>query len=145
MIVGSKCYIANVGDSRAVFSTRQGSKSSIQAVSRDHKPCDEGEKARIIEAGGQIYQTATTITSGAKARGDQEAFKEMIVGPQRVLPGRLSVCRTFGDIEAKAAALGGNPNVVIAVPEIKVVDLGPQAEFLVMGSKNFSLSNLFTR
>ena len=110
-------------------------------MSRDHKPCDEDEKARIIAAGGQIYQTATPITSGAKARGDQEAFKEMIVGPQRVLPGRLSVCRTFGDIEAKAAALGGNPSVVIAVPEIQVVDLDTTSEFLIMGSK---ITFLFT-
>jgi serine/threonine protein phosphatase PrpC len=28
----------------------------IYALSRDHKPCDELEKRRIIEAGGQIYQ-----------------------------------------------------------------------------------------
>jgi len=42
----------------------------------------------------------------------------MAVGPMRVLPGRLSVSRTFGDIEAKLQQFGGNPNVVIATPEI---------------------------
>jgi len=26
---------------------------------------------------------------------------EIIIGPVRVFPGRLSVCRTFGDYEAK--------------------------------------------
>lgn len=42
-----------------------------------------------------------------------------MTGPYRVLPGRLSVCRTFGDIEAKLPKYGGNPKVVISTPEIK--------------------------
>ena len=54
LIVGNKCYIANVGDSRAILSTQEGSK--IFALSRDHKPSDPLEKERIIKAGGQIYQ-----------------------------------------------------------------------------------------
>jgi protein phosphatase 2C family protein 2/3 len=41
------------------------------------------------------------------------------VGPLRVLPGRLSVSRTFGDIEAKLEQFGGNPKVVVAEPEIR--------------------------
>lgn len=47
--------------------------------------------------------------------GDQE----FIVGPIRVLPGRLSVCRTFGDPDAKLEYRGGNPNVVKALPDIR--------------------------
>lgn len=42
-----------------------------------------------------------------------------LMGPHWVLPGRLSVSWTFGDIEAKYQQYGGNPNVVIAVPDIK--------------------------
>ena len=42
----------------------------------------------------------------------------MIIGPFRVAPGRLSVSRTFGDIEAKLPEMGGLPNVVICDPEI---------------------------
>lgn len=42
-----------------------------------------------------------------------------MLGPLRILPGRLSVSRTFGDIEAKLEKLGGKPNVIIAEPEIK--------------------------
>jgi len=49
--------------------------------------------------------------------GKQEL--QTFLGPHRVFPGRLSVSRTFGDIEAKLPSLGGNPNVVIAEPEIK--------------------------
>ena len=40
-----------------------------------------------------------------------------LIGPYRVFPGRLSVCRTFGDLEAKQPQLGGNQNVVICDSE----------------------------
>ena len=40
------------------------------------------------------------------------------LGPIRVLPGRLSVSRTFGDAHAKIEHFGGNNKVVIAQPEI---------------------------
>lgn len=40
------------------------------------------------------------------------------MGPHRVFPGRLSVSRTFGDIEAKLKKYEGNPKVVIAEPDI---------------------------
>lgn len=42
-----------------------------------------------------------------------------LIGPERVLPGRLAVSRTFGDMEAKDPDYKGNPRVVIAEPEIK--------------------------
>lgn len=55
------------------------------------------------------------------------------MGPLRVLPGRLSVCRTFGDAEAKLPHTGGNPNVVIAIPEIKAFKIKREHDFIVMG------------
>jgi hypothetical protein len=42
----------------------------------------------------------------------------MLYGPYRVLPGRLSVSRTFGDIEAKLEKYGGKEGVITAKPEI---------------------------
>jgi serine/threonine protein phosphatase PrpC len=54
LIVGDMCYTANVGDSRAIISTNAG--KSVYALSRDHKPEDAGEQARVTEAGGRIYQ-----------------------------------------------------------------------------------------
>ena len=59
---------------------------------------------------------------------------EFIVGPIRVLPGRLSVCRTFGDPEAKLEYRGGNPNVVKAEPEIKTFQISKQHDFIVLAS-----------
>ena len=43
---------------------------------------------------------------------------KILIGPYRVLPGRLSVSRTIGDAEAKLVKFGGNPNVIICEPEI---------------------------
>ena len=50
LIIGDTCFLANVGDSRALLSGHGGQK--IYPLSRDHKPCDELERKRIIEGGG---------------------------------------------------------------------------------------------
>lgn len=54
MFVGENCYIANVGDSRAILAS--DSCTSVCALTKDHKPDEENETKRIREAGGQIYQ-----------------------------------------------------------------------------------------
>ena len=54
LIVEDMCYVANVGASRALLSGENGKR--IFPLSRDHKPNDDQERKRIIEAGGQIYQ-----------------------------------------------------------------------------------------
>lgn len=56
-----------------------------------------------------------------------------MLGPYRVLPGRLSVTRTFGDIEAKFVRYGGNPRVVVAVPEIKSFKIDHKHDFIILG------------
>lgn len=98
-----------------------------QALSIDHKPCLESEKQRIYQAGGQIYQTATVASSG-----EQNMPPEIIIGPIRVFPGRLSVSRTFGDTEAKVTAKGGNPNVVVASPEIQSFKLDKLHDYMIL-------------
>ncbi len=55
LIVNDICYVANVGDSRAVMSANGG--RSCLELSKDHKPNEEGEAYRIIHNGGKIYQT----------------------------------------------------------------------------------------
>ena len=71
VIVEEMCYVANVGDSRAVLSGDEGSR--VFPLSRDHKPTDEHEERRVIEAGGRIYSrqmpasTRNQGLSGAQA------------------------------------------------------------------------------
>lgn len=49
----------------------------------DHKPSEISEKNRILAAGGKVYQSNTI--NPANMRGPP------VLGPMRVLPGRLSV------------------------------------------------------
>lgn len=56
-----------------------------------------------------------------------------ILGPHRVFPGRLSVSRTFGDIEAKSTAHGGNPKVVVCDPDILAFEVTSDLDFIVLG------------
>lgn len=92
-------YVANVGDSRAIMSSKKG--EIINELSIDHKACCEYEQKRIFDAGGKIYQTRLQHSNPAIKivyEGEEHAF---VLGPLRAFPGRLSVTRTFGDIEAK--------------------------------------------
>ena len=52
-IIDDMCYIANVGDSRAVLSSNHG--QLIEALSKDHKPHEREEYERITWAGGKVY------------------------------------------------------------------------------------------
>lgn len=125
LIVDKRCYVANLGDSRAIMSGSYGEK--VYILSRDHKPNDEKEYKRIIEAGGQIYQTEANIVS--------KNGNENILGPLRVKPGKLSVTRTIGDMEAKLSKFGGNSNVVIGIPDIKYFEIHEHYDFILLGCK----------
>ena len=50
-----------------------------------------------------------------------------------MLPGRLSVSRTFGDIEAKLTKYGGNPNVIVAEPDVKSFKVKDEYDYVVLG------------
>lgn len=53
LIINDICYVANVGDSRAIMSADNG--ETIYGLSIDHKPTEEVEMKRITENGGKIY------------------------------------------------------------------------------------------
>ena len=121
LIQNNKCIIANVGDSRLVIFKN----NSIFFYTEDHKPDSIIEKERIIKAGGNVYQTSSLFPLYQNGK--------QIEVPWRVFPGRLSVSRTFGDIEAKSEKFGGNKNVVVALPDIYEFELGVDFNLIVLG------------
>jgi serine/threonine protein phosphatase PrpC len=50
-----------------------------------------------------------------------------------VFPGRLSVSRTIGDIEAKDPRYGGNPRCVVPTPDIKVFKINSSHDYIFLG------------
>ena len=128
LIIDDMCYCANTGDSRAIMSADGGEKLFL--LSTDHKPTEELEMKRIIEQGGRIYQNSQVIQTNPSLG---EGGKQMVYGPHRVFPGRLSVSRTIGDIEAKIEKYEGNPNVVIADPDVTAFEIKDNHDFIVIG------------
>lgn len=124
LIVDEKVYVANVGDSRAIMSADGGRR--CLNLSCDSKPNEERESLRILAHGGKIYQTQTVVP---KIDG---SGNECILGPHRVFPGRLSVSRSFGDIEAKLPKYGGNMQVIVATPEIRVFDVDDSMDYIIL-------------
>ena len=121
MIKGKKCIIANIGDSRLVIFRNK----NIYFTTTDHKPDSVIEKARIELSGGKLYKVKALLPvyqNGVK-----------IKTPWRILPGRLSVSRTFGDILAKDEKFGGNKTAIIALPDINEMELNNEYNFIVMG------------
>lgn len=122
--------------------------SQVKVLSRDHKPSDPNEYERIHKAGGYVYQTQTVMKNGLPTTQTQQVRQETVpppddsdeeenpfVGPYRVFPGRLSVCRTFGDCEAKVAHLGGINGVVTCEPEVTHEVGGVhQLDYVLIGS-----------
>ena len=47
--------------------------------------------------------------------------------------------RTFGDAEAKLKLYGGNPNVIIAEPDIKSFEITSEDDFIILGCKAYSI------
>ena len=124
LIVNNKIYIANVGDSRCIMSIHNG--KNLREITIDHKPNEINEKDRIIRNGGKVYQSQTPLNNNN--------LNQILIGPFRVFPGRLSVSRTIGDIEAKNVKFGGNPNVIISTPDIYVFDVvDDDVDFLILG------------
>lgn len=105
MIFGRSLLVANAGDCRAVLSQR----GKACEMSEDHRPCRPTEKERIESLGGSVNDG--------------------------YLNGLLSVSRALGDwhLEGmKEMSGGGGP--LSAEPELKLVTLSKEDEFLIIGS-----------
>jgi protein phosphatase 2C family protein 2/3 len=127
LIIKDTCYVANVGDSRAVLSCEKGLK--LHELSQDHKPNLPSERERIEKVGGKVYHNEIPSTPSLYA-GGQDAASVIY----RVHPGRLAISRAFGDADAKLESLGGIPGVVIAEPDVKSFKLSRKYDFILMAS-----------
>lgn len=103
LVTHDKIYCANAGDSRTVL----GVKGRAKPLSFDHKPQNEGEKARIVAAGGFVDFGRVN--------------------------GNLALSRAIGDFEFKKKAdLPPEQQIVTAFPDVVSHDITPDDEFLVL-------------
>ncbi|KAK7511251.1 protein phosphatase 2C protein 1 [Phyllosticta citriasiana] len=103
VISSDKIYVANSGDSRSVL----GIKGRAKPLSFDHKPQNEGEKARITAAGGFVDFGRVN--------------------------GNLALSRAIGDFEFKKSAdLPPEQQIVTAFPDVSVHEITDDDEFLVI-------------
>ena len=89
LIINDILYAINLGDSRALYS-RDGGKEYFQ-ITRDHKPNDEKEKARIEKAGGKVYYANKTVVNGKEVILKEEQFGKGFTFPYRLDPSGLAV------------------------------------------------------
>ncbi|KAK8180562.1 phosphatase 2C-domain-containing protein [Phyllosticta capitalensis] len=103
VISHDKIYVANSGDSRSVL----GIKGRAKPLSFDHKPQNEGEKARITAAGGFVDFGRVN--------------------------GNLALSRAIGDFEFKKSAdLPPEQQIVTAFPDVSIHEITDDDEFLVI-------------
>lgn len=88
LILDDWCYISHLGDSRALYSFDSG--NQLFQITRDHKPNDPIEKARIEKAGGRIFKDTRLKVNGHKVHVNEQALPGFKF-PYRVSPGNLSV------------------------------------------------------
>ena len=119
-LLGNDLFCANVGDSRCVIGRFDKEKRVIVPlqISRDHKPDDADEKARILKNCGRVDRFKTE---------DNQSY-----GPARVwlqdedIPG-LAMSRSIGD--TVAAKVG-----VTYMPEIHKLSLSKNDRFIIIAS-----------
>jgi len=100
-IRGSKMFVANVGDSRAVMAVHAGD-GVMKALdlSKDHKPDDPNERKRIEEWGGYVMDPPE---QGLSAR--------VYLDPEFTMIG-LAMARSIGDYAVKEVGVIPEPDVI---------------------------------
>lgn len=104
---GNELFVANAGDSRGVLCRG----NEAVALSEDHKPAQEIERNRILNAGG---------------------FLSEIGGVCRV-NGNLNLSRAIGDLKYKGnVELPPKDQIITAQPDVRKVTLQPEDRFFLL-------------
>lgn len=106
-IRGRRLTTAWVGDCRAVLGRESDGVVSAVALTKDHRPDDAEERARIEKMGGRV---------AAMLDGLDDDGKPLEVGPPRVWQSRawvpgLAMSRSVGDAVARALGVVAEPSV----------------------------------
>lgn len=96
LVYGDLVVCANVGDSRAIIANKKSS-WSFKILSHDHKPENETEASRILNAGGRIK---SMFGPGLR-----------IWLADRDIPG-LSITRSIGDLACRSIGLISKPEII---------------------------------
>ena len=103
MVTDGEIICANAGDSRCVM----GKKGTAIDLSIDHKPDNDAEKQRIINAGGFVEDNRVN--------------------------GVLNLSRSLGDYEYKLNdKLKADKQLVISLPDVKIEKISPEVDFMVI-------------
>lgn len=124
LVQGDFLLCANTGDSRAVIGRLQPNDHWVSMdLSKDHKPDDPAEKARIERSGGRVEPSKGKfqIDHSGNAQGPARVWQ-----PHEQTPG-LAMSRSLGDTSANE--LGVTPE-----PDVTWLRLGREDQFLVLAS-----------
>lgn len=104
VIVDTKLYIANVGDSEACIVSEKDGKLVAENLTTPHKASDPDEKKRVEELGGHVF------------------FGRIF--------GALAVSRSFGDSKFKKPKT--SQNFVSCEPAMQTIDIREDHQFLIL-------------
>ena len=99
LIMNDILYSISLGDSRALYSYDGG--NYLYQITRDHKPNDEIEKARIEKAGGKVFYANKVNRNGREIELKEEQFGKGFSFPYRISPGKIAVSIFFNILGCK--------------------------------------------
>ena len=107
--IGTKVYLANVGDSTTliVHYKKSTGVSAVVRQNRKDKPHLDDERKRIESAGGQVYIPPSFLLSGGESKESSRVFIPVADGTQLA----LAMSRSIGDFDGKAVGLIADPIV----------------------------------
>ena len=132
LILDNLIYSINLGDSRALYSYNSG--NVLLQITRDHKPNDIIEKARIEKYGGKVYYANNEVINDKKMEIKDEKFGEDFTLHYKISPGDLPLARTIGNFYAKMPEFGGIEGIISPDPCINIFRLDDLSDFILMGS-----------